>query len=131
MVANLSSEINPKALEELYRAIAGSFKNNYDIISSYSKYFYQLLGFRHEGTLNVISISVRFIIAIAFIIDIFYFYQLNYFYKSLFLLCILLIINMGIFIVQDFASNLEHMADYLIITEQGYNPITNEPITNF
>lgn len=51
------------------------FKTNYDIISSYSKYFYQLFGFHHEGTLNVRSISVRFIIAIAFIIDVFYFYQ--------------------------------------------------------
>ena len=120
-----------KALFEVYLATTSHISNNYEKMSLISKKFYLIFGTVTEGLFVYIIYFIRFILVFIFIIDVFYFFELNYFYKSLIFLCIPLSINILIFMLNDFANNLNTAKSYLIIENLGIDKETNLPIIEY
>lgn len=112
------------SLKEVYQLLINNINNSYNIISYLAKLFYKYFGHITEGFFLYISYLSRLIILSTFLIDVFYFFQLQYFYRTLILLCIPLSINIFIYILKDFSSNLEDARSYLNISEESIN----EPI---
>ena len=120
-----------KAFLAVYQLIMNNIKDNYNIISALSNKFYNLFGKIHEGFLVFISYSIRSLILSVFLLDIFYFYELKYFYKALFLLCISLCVNLLLFILRDFANNLESAESFIELESYVIDSETQEPIIKF
>lgn len=120
-----------KALFEVYLAITFLMSNNYTKMSTISKKFYVIFGNITEGLFIYITYFVRFVLVFIFMFDVFYFFELNYFYKSLIFLCIPLSINVLLFMLNDFANNLNDAKSYLNIENLGIDKETNLPIIEY
>lgn len=125
------NEIIENALFNLYSVVCNYIPDIYLKISSLAEKFYALFHKRGEYLLLFILYFIRIIILIVFLIDIFVFFKFDYFYKVLYFLCISLFIKLLLYILRDFASNLEDSESILIITPKGIDPETQLPITNF
>lgn len=125
------NDIIENALFEVYNSCANYIPDMFNKISLLAENFYALFHKRMEYTLLFLLFFIRLIIIIAFLIDIFIFFKFNYFYKALYLLCISLFIKIIIFILRDFANNLEDAESILIIEDRGIDSETQLPITTF
>ena len=125
------SEFFDRALFEVYRAGNFIIPDGYDKIARIANQFYLKFGNKPEGLLIFVSFFIRFIIVTVFLIDVFYFYKLDYFYKVLILLCIPLFNNLLIYILTDFAKNLDEIKSCLIIKDLGMDNETKLPITRY
>jgi hypothetical protein len=122
---SLLKKLTYKVLDIIEKALFEDFTfvsriigpKSYDLLSSFNRYFYKSCSKHHEGLLFIISSFIRFIISITFLIDVFVFFKFNYFYKSLLLLIIPISISIVIFLLKNFASNLNFMSSFLTITE--------------
>lgn len=117
------------SLQKLYALIIELIPDNYIKISYLSQKFYAIVGNKSETIFLFILFIIRFIILFAFVIDVFIFFRLEYMYKTLYLLCISLIIKLLFFILNDFASNLDDIEKALIIEDKGIDFETKLPIT--
>lgn len=129
-----------KSLYELYYFIGyildkTYFRNSsvspYDIISYISRKFYKYFSKQPEYYLLFILYFIRFVILLCFLIDVFIYFRLELMYKSLYLLCISLLIKLLLFILRDFASNLELIRAFLIIEDSGINEESGLPLTTY
>lgn len=119
------------ALMELYNTIGSLLQNPYDNVSYLAQKFYKYFQDISETFFLFVLYIIRITIVICFLIDIFVYFQLNYMYKSLYLLCVSLIINFLFYILKDFSQNLEDAASYLIIKDEGLNSSNNLPIYRY
>lgn len=124
-------EFTTNALLDLYIVICSYIPDIYDHVSLLAENFYAKFHKQEEYLLLFILYFIRFIIVLAFLIDVFVFFKLDFFYKMLSLLIISLIIKTVIYILRDFASNVEDAKSFLIIEDKGFDTITQLPITEF
>lgn len=125
------SKFIDNSLQSFFGFIVSLYKDIYDLISNFSKTFYDFWHIYPEYHLLFIIYFVRLIILLIFLMEVFISFKLDYFYKSLILLCIVLIIKVIIFVLRDFASNVEFLQEVLIIEDLGINEETQEPVTNY
>lgn len=119
------------ALFTFYSFISNRIPNIYIKISLLAENFYAAFHKHTECLLLFALYIIRIIIIIAFLFDIFAYFKLDYFYKALYLLCFSLFIKLLLYILRDFASNLEHAESLLSIQHQGIDLNTQLPITDF
>ncbi len=119
------------ALYELYHYIGNIFKDPYDMISYITQKFYKYFGDISETFFLFILYFIRFTILLCFLIDVFIYFRLELMYKSLYLLCISLLIKLFLFILRDFSTNLEDLRSFLIIEDRGIDQETKLPITDY
>lgn len=119
------------SLQELHILIVSYIPDNYEKISYLSQKFYTMFEKKSETFFLFILFFIRFVILFAFITDVFFYFELYFMYKTLYLLCISLLIRFWFSILTDFSSNLEEIQSALIIEDRGTDPITSLPITFF
>jgi len=117
--------------KHLYSFLMSFIENKYDIISNISYYFYKYAHKYSEYSLLFITYIIRLIIVLIFTYEVFFKFKLDLFYKSLGLLCINLIINLFVFVLKDFATNVDALKEALIIEDLGINQETQLPVTNY
>lgn len=108
IIADSFSNFLDNALYSVYNFGISFIADSYDKVSVLSNYFYKLFHTYCE-----------------------YNFKLFYFYKSLFLLCISLVIRIFFFILRDFALNLDDIKPMLIIEDRGIDEESQLPITNY
>lgn len=119
------------SFKELLIFITSFFENSYEIMSYIAKTFYEKFSPYPEYYLLFTQYILRFFITFIFLCDIFLYFKFNYFYKYLFLLCIVLLIKCFIYILRDFASNVEELKDILLIEDCGINEKTQLSIISY
>lgn len=125
------TEIIENALYECYIFIGSRFNDPYNKISYLVQKFYKYFQNTSETFFLFLLYIIRIIILISFLIDVFLYFRLDLMYKSLYLLCISLLIKILFFMLKDFSGNLEEAQSYLIIEEQSINPDNNLPLTSY
>jgi hypothetical protein len=125
------SQLVENALFELYNFICNCIPNIYMKVSTLAENFYALFHKYSEYVLLFVLYTIRILIVIIFLIDIFFFFKFDYFYKALYLLCISLCIKILLYILRDFANNLNQAESYLIIEDKGFDATSQLPITEF
>lgn len=131
IIADSFSNFLDNALYSVYNFGISFIADSYDKVSVLSNYFYKLFHTYCEYNFLFILYAIRIIILTAFLIDVFIYFKLFYFYKSLFLLCISLVIRIFFFILRDFALNLDDIKPMLIIEDRGIDEESQLPITNY
>ena len=130
MISQLQDLIE-NALREVLNVIANLKKNSDEFIFSIAKRFYNFFGTRNEILLLLISYSIKTIIVFAFLFDVLFLFELKYFYKSLILLCIPISINILLYLLRDFTTNLKEAESFLSIKETSIDAVTGEPHYSF
>lgn len=125
------SNIVEISLKHFCSFLASFFRNPEDILSFISDRFYSYWHKYPEYYLLFITYIIRSFIVLIFLMEVFFYFKLDFFYKSLILLCFILVIKILIFILRDYASNLETLQDVLIIKDCGIDEKTQLPITNY
>lgn len=124
-------KIIENALFDLYNIICNNIPDIYSKISLLAENFYAFFHKYVEYFLLFIQYLIRLLIVIAFLIDTFIFFKFDYFYKMLYLLCISLLIKLLLYILRDFANNLDFAESILIIEHKGLDVETQLPITEY
>lgn len=130
-IINVISTIINNALFAVYHFIARYLPNGYNKISTLAYYFYEIFYKQSETLFLFIQYVIRIIILSCFLIDVVVYFKFYYMYKAFYLLSIILFIKVLIYILKDFATNLEEARSYLIITPMGIDPNTGLPLTNY
>ena len=130
ILENISNIIDI-SLKHFCSFLACFFHNPEDILSYISDRFYYYWHKYPEYYLLFITYIIRSFIVLIFLIEVFFKFKLDLFYKSLSLLCIILVIKIFIFVLKDFAQNLEALREALIIKDCGIDEETVLPITNY
>lgn len=120
-----------QALFETYNFLLEHIPDSYHKISTFAYYFYETFSKYPETFFIFLLYIIRVIILISFLIDVFIYFKLYYMYKALYLLCISLFIKLIIYVLKDFAKNLDIAKSYLIIKPIGIDEITQLPITEY
>lgn len=133
-LSTLSLKINTiveNSLFEVYNFCGKIFVDPYDKITFISQKFYKY--FKNISELLFLSMLtiIKLIIVICFIIDVFVYFRLEYMYKSLYLLCLSLIIKLLFYILNDFANNLQNAQNVLVIEYTGINLTNKLPIFSY
>ena len=132
--SNLFAKLNQfieNALLTFYAFISNRIPNIYIKVSVLAENFYSVFYKYPEYLPLFASYIIRTIILAAFLFDIFVYFKFDYFYKALYLLCFSLFIKVFLYILRDFASNLEYAESLLIIKPLGIDLNTQLPITEY
>jgi hypothetical protein len=125
------SDFLDKALHEVFRFGEIFFSDGYEVLSQLANKFYSIFGTITEELFIFIAYGVRIFLVIIFLIDVFYFFKLEYFYKAVIFLCIPILINMLIYILTNFAKNLEEIKSTLTIEDLGVDEKDGLPIKRY
>lgn len=131
IISGFITKIIDNSLKQLYTVFISFFDDAYNITSKISTKFYNYCHIYPETLLLFITYIIRLIIVVIFLTEIIFVFKLNYFYKSFGLLCIILFIKIFIYVLRDFASNIEALEEALIIKDCGIDEETQLPITKY